>query len=162
MMNRGQLPSYLTVIGVYSTMHLVHPNYCQITSTCVCTMYKSAYVHTQCTYGVCIRTCIHVLLFQVCDWWVEYGSGALIQVYMCTSGGGGGGGGGGALFYLLCSTGWQQLDIVLFVAWDTAGEKYGIPLGVVGDKSNKILNFIQLERMFWEAPSVPMLPCCQP
>ena len=66
----------------------------------------------------------------------------------------------GVLFYL-CSTGWQQLDIILFVAWDTAGEKYGIPLSLVGDKSNKILNFIQLERMFWEAPSVTMLPCGQ-
>ena len=67
----------------------------------------------------------------------------------------------GGLFYLLCSTGWQQLDIILFVAWDTAGEKYGIPLSVVGDESNEILNFVQLERMSWEAPSVPMLPSCQ-
>ena len=25
------LNSYLTVIGVHSTMHLMHPNYCQIT-----------------------------------------------------------------------------------------------------------------------------------
>ena len=36
-MNRGQLPtnSYLPVIGVHSTMHLVHPNYWQITIICV-------------------------------------------------------------------------------------------------------------------------------
>ena len=59
--------SYLTVIGVHSTMHLVHPNYCQITSTCVCTMYGLAHVRTQCTYGVCIR-CVHA---YICD------------VYMC-------------------------------------------------------------------------------
>ena len=67
---------------------------------------------------------------------------------------------GGAV-YLICSIGWQQLDIILFVARDMAGEKYGIPLSVVGDESNKILDFVQLECMFWEAPSVPMLPCCQ-
>ena len=32
-MNRGELPtnSHLTVIRVHSTMHLMHPNYCQIT-----------------------------------------------------------------------------------------------------------------------------------
>ena len=67
---------------------------------------------------------------------------------MCMSGG---------LFYLLCGTGWQQLDIVLFVAWDMAGEKYGIPLGVVGDKSNKILNFIHLSTCFGRGL---VFPCC--
>ena len=36
-MNRGQLPtnSYLTVTGVHSTMHLMHPNYWQITIMCM-------------------------------------------------------------------------------------------------------------------------------
>ena len=29
-----QQNSYLTVIGVHSTMHLMHPNYCQITIIC--------------------------------------------------------------------------------------------------------------------------------
>ena len=53
------------------------------------------------------------------------------------------------------------MDVILFVAWDTAGEEYGIPLSVVADKSDKILDFIQLVRMFWEAPSVTMLPCGQ-
>ena len=67
----------------------------------------------------------------------------------------------GGVVYLLCSTGWQQLDIIQFVARDMAGEKYGIPLGIVGDESSKRFDFVQLERMFWEAPSVPMLPCCQ-
>ena len=27
--------SYLTVIGVHLTMHLMHPNYCQITAICI-------------------------------------------------------------------------------------------------------------------------------
>ena len=38
MMKGCQLPtnsSYLTIIGVHSTMHLVHPNYCQITTICM-------------------------------------------------------------------------------------------------------------------------------
>ena len=37
MMNRGQLPtnSYLTVIGMHLTMHLMHPNYYQITIICI-------------------------------------------------------------------------------------------------------------------------------
>ena len=29
--NKIHTCSYLTVIGVHSTMHLMHPNYCQIT-----------------------------------------------------------------------------------------------------------------------------------
>ena len=41
------------------------------------------------------------------------------------------------------------------------GEEYGIPLSVVADESDKVLDFVQLERMFWEAPSVTMLPCGQ-
>ena len=39
---------------------------------------------------------------------------------------------GGAV-YVLCSTGWQQLEIILFVARDTVGEKCGIPLTAVAD-----------------------------
>ena len=30
----GQQISYLTVIMVHSTMHLMHPNHCQITTVC--------------------------------------------------------------------------------------------------------------------------------
>ena len=39
--------------------------------------------------------------------------------------------------------------------------QYGIPLSVVSDESDEVLDFVQLERMFWEAPSVTMLPCGQ-
>ena len=95
--------------------------------------------------------------FQVCGWWVECGSSdytiiALVQGMHVYKGG---------AAYLLCSTGWQQFDIILFVARDTAGEKYDISLSVVVHESNKILDLVQLEHMFWEVPSVPMLPCCQ-
>ena len=29
----SNISSYLTVVGVYLTMHLMHPNYCQISTT---------------------------------------------------------------------------------------------------------------------------------
>ena len=28
--------SYMTLIGMHSTMHLVHPNLCHVTTMCVC------------------------------------------------------------------------------------------------------------------------------
>ena len=49
------------------------------------------------------------------------------------------------------------MDVILFVAWDTAGEEYGIPLSVVADESDKVLDFVQLECMFWRHL---VLPCC--
>ena len=42
-----QQNSYLTVIGIHSTIHLMHPNYCQITIMCVC---------------VCVCVCMSVAL----------------------------------------------------------------------------------------------------
>ena len=48
------------------------------------------------------------------------------------------------------------MDVILFVAWDTAGEEYGIPLSVVADESDKIiLDFIQLECMFGRCLVLP-------
>ena len=51
----GKQISYMTLIGVHSTMHLIHPNLCHVTImcvyTCVCT-----YVFT----GMCARVYVHV------------------------------------------------------------------------------------------------------
>ena len=35
-MSGSQPPSYMTLIGVYSTVHLMYPNYCHVTTVCVC------------------------------------------------------------------------------------------------------------------------------
>ena len=47
-----QQNSYLPVIGVYSTMHLMHPNYWQITIMYVCAMYM--HVSTADSADICI------------------------------------------------------------------------------------------------------------
>ena len=57
MISRGQLPSYLTVIGVHSTMHLMHPNYCQITIICSRLQVGKPIIHTHCMY-MQVRTLI--------------------------------------------------------------------------------------------------------
>ena len=52
----GQQISYLTVIVVHSTVHLMHHNHCQITTICMCFVYT----HTN-MYTVTVRNivCIH-------------------------------------------------------------------------------------------------------
>ena len=41
----GQQISYLTVIVVHSTMHLMHHNHCQITTLCIVDCESNQFVH---------------------------------------------------------------------------------------------------------------------
>ena len=55
-----QQNSYRTVIRVHLTMHLMHPNYCQITIMCVCLcMYICLCVCTSHCVCVCVWLCTY-------------------------------------------------------------------------------------------------------
>ena len=57
--------SYLTVIGVHWTMHLMHPNYYQITIIHVSKeVHLQNYVLSAHLYTICLCLCVHV---YVCE-----------------------------------------------------------------------------------------------
>ena len=60
----GQQSSYLTVIVVHSTMHLMHHNHCQITTMCKCVcVYVCVRACVCASVCVCVHVCVHVYVY---------------------------------------------------------------------------------------------------
>ena len=56
----GKQSSYMTLIRVNSTLHLVHLNSCHVTCVCVCVCVCTLYVHMH--VPVCVCVCVFVNL----------------------------------------------------------------------------------------------------
>ena len=78
-----QQSSYLTIIGMHLTMHLMHPNYCQITIMYVCV---HVHVHVHCMYSMvnhsqfyhmALFIHVYILFVHVCTGQVH-----TVQVYL--------------------------------------------------------------------------------
>ena len=63
----------MTLTGVYSTMHLVHPNYCHVTAICMCVCV--------CVW-VCVGVCVCVCVCVVCE---RRGEREREYIHMCTT-----------------------------------------------------------------------------